>query len=170
MSRERRTAAVAALACSGGLLFAGVAGGDAEIARIGWLSGCWERRTSSSLVEEQWMAPRGGTMLGMSRTVRSDRTVAHETIRIEERDGRLVYIASPSGQATAEFTSTHVSDTLVAFENPVHDFPQRILYRPGGADSLWARIEGARGGETRGVDFRMSRAPCAGERPQGERG
>jgi hypothetical protein len=112
------------------------------------------------MVEEQWMRPRGGTMVGMSRTVRGGRTVAWESLRISERDGALVYVASPSNQATTEFASTVVSDTLVVFENAAHDFPQRILYRPGAADSLWARIEGERGGQLRGIDFRMARATC----------
>jgi hypothetical protein len=134
----------------------------ADIERIAWLAGCWERTAGGSMVEEQWMEPRGGMMNGMSRTVRGDRAVAWEALRIIERDGALVYVASPSSQATAEFTSTVVSDTLVVFENAAHDFPQRILYRRGAADSLWARIEGERDGRQRGVDFRMARAQCPG--------
>lgn len=106
------------------------------------------------------MAPRGGTMLGMSRTVRDGRTVEYESLRIEERSGRLVYVASPSRQATTNFTVTAASDTLAAFENPAHDFPRRILYRPGRADSLWARIEGEIDGRERAVDFRLARSEC----------
>lgn len=134
----------------------------AEVAALGWMQGCWERATRSGAVEEQWTAPRGGTMLGVSRTVRGDSTVAWEYLRIVPRDGGLVYVATPSGQATAEFTATTVSDTLVVFENPAHDFPQRILYRPAAGDSLHARIEGPRGGEVRGVDFRYGRVGCPG--------
>lgn len=132
------------------------------IEAVGWMAGCWERRTATTLTEEQWMAPAGGTMLGMSRTVRGDRTVAHEALWIEERDGRLVYVASPSGQATTEFAATVVADTLVAFENPDHDFPQRILYRPAAGDSLHARVEGVREGRVRGADFRYERVACPG--------
>ena len=132
------------------------------VERLRWMAGCWERATRGGNVEEQWTAPRGGTMLGLSRTVRDDATVAWEQLRIEAREGRLVYIATPSGQATAEFTSSAVSDSLVVFENPAHDFPTRILYRPAPGDSLHARIEGSRGGEVRGVDFRFGRVACPG--------
>lgn len=106
------------------------------------------------------MSPRGDMMLGMSRTVRANRVVGHEALRIEEREGRLVYVAHPSGQAVAEFGSIAVSDTLVVFKNPEHDFPQRILYQRGAGDSLFVRIEGQRGGELRGVEFKMARVRC----------
>lgn len=132
----------------------------AALDRLRWMAGCWERRTPDQHTEEQWMMPRGGTMLGMSRAVRDGRTVGFESLRIEERNGRLVYVASPSRQAMTEFTATAVSDTLAAFENPAHDFPQRILYRPGRADSLWARIEGEIDGRERAVDFRLARSEC----------
>lgn len=138
----------------------GLAGQASSLEQLGWMAGCWERTASERWLEEQWMSPRGDMMLGMSRTVRGDRVSEHEALRIEKRDGRLVYVARPSGQAVAEFESTGVSDTLAVFENLEHDFPQRILYRRGGRDSLFVRIEGRRGEEMRGVDFRMARARC----------
>jgi hypothetical protein len=106
------------------------------------------------------MSPRGGVMLGMSRTVAGDRVVEYEALRIETRDGRLVYVAQPSGQSLAEFPATSASDTAAVFANPAHDFPQRILYRRLSRDSIVARVEGVRGGVERGIDFRYARVPC----------
>jgi hypothetical protein len=96
-------------------------------------------------------------MLGMSRTVAGGRTVAHEFLRIDERDGRLVYTAWPSGQPTASFTSVAVEEDRVVFENPGHDFPTRVIYerRPDG--SVLARVEGLRDGEPAGSDFPLER-------------
>jgi hypothetical protein len=128
--------------------------------RLGWLAGCWERSNGAMIIEEQWMRPRGGAMLGMSRTTRRDTVVEFEQLRIFDRAGRTVYAAAPSGQAPAEFETAVTSDSLVTFENPAHDFPQRIIYRRRGADSLIARIEGVRGGQTRGIDFPYRRAAC----------
>jgi hypothetical protein len=128
---------------------------------LAWLSGCWERRTArGAAVTEQWMAPAGGMLLGAGRTVRGDSVTEYEQLRIHERGDTVVYHAMPSGQAPAEFRTTQVSDTLVAFDNPAHDFPQRVLYRRGAADSLYARIEGTRNGQRRGVDFRYARVSC----------
>ena len=75
-------------------------------------------------------------MLGMGRTVRGGKTVEYELVLINERDGRLAYEAHPSGQPSATFLSTTVSETSVVFENPEHDFPQRVGYRREGADGL----------------------------------
>jgi len=130
------------------------------IARLEWLTGCWERRAGTHLVEEQWMAPRGGTMLGMSRTVRGDTLVEYEQVRIFERGGKLVYAAHPSGQPPAEFVSVEVGDSVVVFENPKHDFPQRILYCRVGLDSLVARVEGTSRGRKRSVEFPYVHIAC----------
>jgi hypothetical protein len=132
---------------------------DRPIDRAKFLQGCWERRAGARIVEEQWMAPRAGTMLGMSRTIRGDTLVEHEFLLLHERDGKLVYAARPSGQAPAEFISISIASDVIVFSNPAHDFPQRIIYRQSG-DSLFARIEGVRDGRERGVDFRYARVRC----------
>ena len=130
------------------------------VAQVGWIAGCWELSTGARLIEEQWMRPRGGLMLGVSRTVAGDSLREYEQVALFERGGRLVYAAAPAGQAPAQFESIAVSDSLVIFENPAHDFPQRIIYRRRGADSLLARVEGMRGGKLRGSDFPYRRIIC----------
>jgi hypothetical protein len=135
------------------------------LARIAWLAGCWERRAGARLVEEQWMAPRGGMMLGMGRTVRGDTLVEYEQLRIYERGGSLVYAANPSGQEPAEFVSTTLTDSMVVFENPSHDFPQRVVYRRAGSDSLAASVEGTTRGKQRTVSFPYARTPCLSGAP-----
>jgi len=128
--------------------------------RVAWLQGCWRSTRGEATVEEQWMAPRGGTMLGMGRTVRGSNLVEYELVLIKEQAGRLAYEAHPSGQPTATFTATTASDGSVVFENPQHDFPQRVGYRRDGADSLQAWIEGQVSGKPRRVDFSYQRARC----------
>jgi len=61
---------------------------------------------------------------------------------------------------SADFASIAVSDTAVTFENPTHDFPQRVMYRRAGRDSLVARVEGQRRGTVRGVDCPYRRVEC----------
>ena len=52
-------------------------------------------------------------MVGLSRTVRGGELVAYELIVIRERGDRLVYIAHPSGQPSAEVLSTTLSEEMV---------------------------------------------------------
>ena len=132
-----------------------------DVDRLHWIAGCRERRTATTVIEEQWMVPRGGAMLGMSRTTTSGTMREFEFLRIEMVDGVVTYLAQPGGAAVTPFAATILSDSMVTFSNPSHDFPQRIIYRrPALGDSLVARIEGTRGSAVRGIDFPMQRVAC----------
>eukprot|EP01137_Pigoraptor_chileana_P028801 Opistho-2@13146 len=75
--------------------------------RLAWLAGCWARDVSARAEAgsgEQWMAPVGGSMLGVSRTIRGGKTVEHEFMQLRVgADGVLAFTAKPSGQAEASF-------------------------------------------------------------------
>ena len=139
------------------------AGADAQpgIDRVAWMAGCWSLTVEGRTVDEQWMAPRGGAMLGISRTVKDGRLTAYELVVLRERGDALTFLAHPSGQAAGEFASKSVEAMSVVFENTEHDFPQRIGYRRRG-DDLDAWIEGAVGGATRRVEFPYRRVSCPG--------
>lgn len=136
----------------------GAQSGDIE--PLAFLAGCWELRTPTRVTHEQWMSPLGGVMLGMSRTVVADRAREWEALHISVRDGVVTYAAQPGGRPATYFGATLVTDSSVTFANPEHDFPQRIIYRRRGADSLIARIEGEVNGQARGIDFPMRRVAC----------
>jgi len=132
------------------------------VERVAWLQGCWQASSPQRIIEEQWTAPRGRSMLGVSRTLRGDSLVGYELVVVRERAGVLTYHAHPSGQASAVFTAQTVSDSMVVFENAAHDFPQRVGYRRVGNDSLLAWIEGSVQGTARRVEFSYARARCPG--------
>ena len=54
---------------------------------LAWLAGRWEFEQSGRVVREEWMAPAGGTMLGMSRTVKGGKTIEYEFLQIREGPG-----------------------------------------------------------------------------------
>lgn len=127
---------------------------------LAWLAGCWRLSTATMTIDEQWMAPHGGVMLGVSRTVANGAAREHEFLRIFSRGDTLVYAASPSGQQPTEFRSRVVSATEVTFENPSHDFPQRIRYRRAAPELLVATIDGDRDGKRQPVVFSYARSTC----------
>ena len=132
------------------------------IESLGWLAGCWEGTyTNGRTVSEQWMKPLGGVMMGMSRTVRNGKTIAFEHVRLEQsEDGSVRYVANPSGQKEAAFALVKLEGTKAVFENPSHDYPQRIIYQLLSSDSLVARIEGTINGKERSSDFPYWRVKC----------
>jgi hypothetical protein len=133
----------------------------ATLEDLSWLSGCWAGVGGEIGSVEQWMTPAGGTMLGMSRTVRDSQTVAYEYMQIRQSDdGRIEYTAMPSGQAAATFAMIGLSESEVIFENLEHDFPQRIIYRLKQDGRLEASIEGEVNGQARTVAFPMQSIPC----------
>lgn len=131
-----------------------------QIDQVAWLAGCWLMDAGPQTVEERWTPPRGGSMLGTSRTLRNGALSGFEFVLLREKDGGLLYEAHPSGQAGATFPVRELTDARVVFENPAHDFPQRIVYEKRGADGLVAWIEGTVSGRSRRIDFTYRRISC----------
>ncbi|HYJ05457.1 MAG TPA: DUF6265 family protein [Chthoniobacterales bacterium] len=128
---------------------------------LAWLKGCWNSSRNGRETTEHWLKPAGGTMLGISRTVADGKTVEFEFTQIrQDPGGDIFFIAKPSGQPEAAFKLIKGSANEVIFENPQHDFPQRVIYRLQSDGSLLGRIEGVSKGKEKAVDFPMTRARC----------
>lgn len=134
------------------------------INKIAWLVGCLELRDGDRVVEEDRMAIRQATMLGMGRTTTSKGLGDYELSLIRERQGKLVYEAHPGGREGAVFTAIALSDDSVVFSAPEHDYPQVVGYKRVAADSVLAWIDGKAQGKTMRVDFPYRRVACAGGR------
>lgn len=133
----------------------------ANIDQLQWMSGCWASDGAEAGSGEQWMQPAGGEMLGLSRYIRDNKTVAFEFLRIFENDaGSLSLFAAPSGQASHTFELISLSDNEAVFADPDHDFPQRILYRLLEPNRMLGRIEGIANGKQRAIDFPLTRQSC----------
>ena len=100
------------------------------LSELGWMSGSWESEGQGDVrTQETWSTPRGGLMLGYSRTGSGERTREFEFLRIiPDMDGVLSYIAQPGGGAPVGFRMTAHGATSATFDNAQHDFPQRIRY------------------------------------------
>lgn len=128
------------------------------IEKLSFLSGCW----AGGGTEEVWLKPQGGTMLGMSRTVKGGRTVFTEFMHISSAaDGGVVMnVQLQLAAKSTPFRLIEAKDGTATFSNPEHDYPQRIIYRRE-SGSLFARIEGNAGGKERHDDFKFARAACS---------
>lgn len=126
--------------------------GKVALDELAWLAGHWQGSADGVVTEELWLAPAGGLMLGLHREVAPGRPAAFEYLRIEVRGLGPVYVASPGGGAATEFPMVASGPMEAVFENPGHDFPQRIIYRREG-DTLIARIEGEVDGRQRSAQW-----------------
>ena len=133
--------------------------------QLGWLTGAWAWDSAGARVEEHWMAPNGGLMVGMNRTVRDGRARAFEFLRIRERADTVAYLSMPGGRAVTVFPLKELGERRVVFENPTHDFPQRVLYWLADDGRLHARIEGTMNGRPESQNWVWTRAANRSESP-----
>src|SRR5688572_5469390 len=70
----------------------------AGVDSLSWMAGCWELSVPQRqmTIAEHWMKPSGGTLIGMSRTVRGGKTTGFEFIRIVTSEAGIDYVAKPS--------------------------------------------------------------------------
>jgi hypothetical protein len=109
---------------------------------------------------ELWTPAVNNVMTGTSYSVTDTSQRELEQLRLFARGDTLIYEAHPSTQMMNEFKSTKITAQEIVFEDPEHDFPQRIIYRRVGADSLIAVTEGDRAGRAQPITFAFKKAPC----------
>jgi hypothetical protein len=132
----------------------------ADVAGLSWMTGCWAGEQGAVRYEESWTRPAAGQMMGVARTIRGGKVVSHEFLLIDtDQQGAYYLPRLSSGAAPVKFRLTTQSAAEAIFENPGHDFPQRIVYRKvdGG---LNARIDGKQNGKDRAVEFPMHEVAC----------
>jgi hypothetical protein len=152
-SRIRRIMMMIATLVLSIALTAGPAGptGPAELA---FLAGEWEGGTPELRIEERWTGEAGGLMLGLGRTVKGERAVAFEFLRIEFRKDGVVYVAQPGGVPPTEFPLTSADGRSATFENPQHDHPKKLRYALSPEGELIVDLDGDEGKQT----FRFRKA------------
>lgn len=124
---------------------------------LDWLAGYWLSCEEGVEVSETWSDRRGGIMLGSTITSGDD-SFGWEQTRIEADSEGLSFHAQPRGQAPASFRLVRSAPGEAVFENPAHDFPQRVIYRRDG-DRLTGRIEGRAQGRDQAMEWHYRAAP-----------
>lgn len=126
-----------------------------------WLLGRWQNPSSDGLMQEIWIKQNDSTFIGASFFIVENDTVSSENISLEERCKELFYIPTVKNQNDGKpiiFTLISLNDNQLVFENPSHDFPQKITYTQVTIDSLVATISGIVKGNEKTQSFPMARA------------
>lgn len=125
-----------------------------------WLIGTWENKTAKGSIFETWNKISDNEFSGKSYLVKEKDTVVFETIQVVQEQDLLFYIPLVKNQNNGlpvRFTGNTISETQLIFENPQHDFPQKISYTKFKSDSLVAEISGIQNGQQRKQTFIMKR-------------
>jgi hypothetical protein len=131
-----------------------------ELEKASWLLGVWGNSSSTGSAAEIWEKENDSTYTGKSYFLVGTDTISSETIRIEQHGGDLFYIPVVRNQNNNEavvFILSSSADQQLIFENPGHDFPQKISYTKITGDSLIAEISGMRDGKLNSQRFPMKK-------------
>lgn len=128
--------------------------------RLEWLIGTWKIITPEGQLYEVWTKNNDSLFTGKTCMIINNDTGFTEEITLKMSGNEIFYIPVVNGQNQNQPVSFKLSSDLngeFIFENPQHDFPQRIIYRNPKPDSLHARIEGNYNGEFRKEEFTLGR-------------
>ncbi|HSS22210.1 MAG TPA: DUF6265 family protein [Pyrinomonadaceae bacterium] len=128
-----------------------------SLSELEWMAGGWAGTDDAVEMEELWQSPKGNTMLGVHRDVVKGRTVSFEFLRIEATPDGITYWGSPEGKTPTPFRLKELKNKRAVFENPEHDFPQRIIYWLGDDGALHAKIEGSENGKNSSMEWAWKR-------------
>ena len=132
----------------------------AEIEKVSWLIGNWENISKEGTLLESWEKKNDSTLIGTSFFIQNKDTIFTEQIALEEREKELFYIPTVSDQNNGKpvsFMLTSATKKQLVFENPAHDFPQKITYNAIGKDSLIAEVSGLQNGKMHSEVFNMKK-------------
>lgn len=131
---------------------------NADMQKLLWIVDKWVSQSENSTSYEHWEKTNETLYTGGSETIKNGDTVFAEKLKIELIEGKVYYIADVAhNPAPVKFLLTEVNENSAIFENPEHDFPQKITYiNENGI--LHAVIEGpGKDGKTKKVDFFMQK-------------
>ena len=126
-----------------------------------WLIGSWENNTPEGLLIEKWAPLNDSVLSGISYVTKGADTLFSETMKLELKGDKLLYIPTVKDQNNAMpviFTSTSITNNEMIFENPTHDYPKKIIYRQITPDSLVAEVSAIVNGKEKKEQFSMKKS------------
>ncbi|MCO6146642.1 DUF6265 family protein [Flavobacterium sp. NRK1] len=126
-----------------------------------WFIGNWQNTTAEPNFGEVWKKANDSVFKGKSFIIKDKQVNFNEFMTLIESKGKLTFIAAVPGQNEEQevsFEGTSLTSDSIVFENPDHDFPNKIVYNKIGEDSLVAVIYGMQKGKPASVKFAMKRS------------
>jgi hypothetical protein len=163
-------AAVLAAGSTGGHAQApAVPGGiTATVDQLGWIAGPWRGTLGDRTIEQHWMAPQGGSMVAMYRSIRDNRATLYELLAIEQLGNqvwlRIKHFAPGPGLVSQEGKEESANHVLVSLEGRTAVFegatpagPVRVTFRSPDARALTITVARQRDGKPTSTDFKYVR-------------
>jgi hypothetical protein len=132
-----------------------------KIVAANWLLGNWENKSDDGDLLETWKKVNDSIYDGESYFIKGKDTLHFEKIQMKQKGEALFYIATIRGQNNDKPVTFKHNDTIekqLVFENPKHDFPQKIVYSKIAKDSIIIQISGIQQGKPSSERFSMKKS------------
>lgn len=132
-----------------------------ELEKMSWLVGEWENKMPEGILTETWTKSNDSTFIGKTLFINEKDTLHSEEIVLTQKGETLLYIPTVKGQndnKPVEFKMTESkTENEFAFENPKHDYPQKIVYKKVSDTNLVATISGKQQGKPSSESYPMTK-------------
>ncbi|WDE14024.1 DUF6265 family protein [Thalassomonas haliotis] len=110
---------------------------------VDWLLGSWRGTDGNNVIIESWqkVSPLTYEGLGETRSKASNALKGSESMRLVEMSNHVFYLAKVRhNELAVAFKLTRCSKRSAVFENPEHDFPQKLHYQLQGEHKLTVTV------------------------------
>jgi hypothetical protein len=132
-----------------------------KLEKMNWLIGQWENKTPEGYLTETWTKDNDSTFSGKSYFIVKEKDTVHfESIVLMQVNDDLIYQPIVKGQnedQPVDFKLTSETENSFSFENPKHDYPQKITYKKNNDKSLTATISGVQQGKQSSESYPMTK-------------
>jgi hypothetical protein len=132
-----------------------------KLEKMNWIIGQWENKTPEGYLTETWTKDNDSTFSGKSYFIVKEKDTVHfESIVLMQVNDDLIYQPIVKGQnedQPVDFKLTSETENSFSFENPKHDYPQKITYKKNNDKSLTATISGVQQGKQSSESYPMTK-------------
>lgn len=132
-----------------------------KLEKMNWLLGNWENKMHDGVLTERWTKVNDSTFSGTTYFIINKKDTVHsETIILTQLNDEMVYRPTVKGQNNDEpidFKLSSESENTFSFENPKHDYPQKIVYKKVNETSLVTTISGMQQGKQNSESYPMKK-------------
>ena len=132
------------------------------VAELAWLAGTWAGEKEGDRIEETWLPPAAGAMLGAFRWLRGETVIVYELLALEPEGDSVVLLlrhykpglVAREGEVEAlRFRLVEARDGYALFDLGDAARPTRVGYRRGEDGTLVSVLERTREGKTTVEEF-----------------
>ena len=125
---------------------------------LNWLAGQWEGIQGNGINHEEWEIINEYELKGKAYMIKKGEIINVEMLKLHSDETGIYYTADVShNPAPVSFKLTLQNGNTFVFENPAHDFPQKITYEKKEENTLAATVEATINGKTRKIEYLLKK-------------